>query len=185
MNSKELKILKTATALFSRYGYHSVGIDRIISEAGVAKMTFYKHFPSKKKLIERTLSYRDQQLRTDIIASVSKAKSPHGKLKSIFDWYDSWFASSDFYGCMFIKASEEFPELESGAKKISQAHKTWLAKQIEVILIEIGSNHPKKLAQHVVHVLDGLTINHNLFGSGAALQTKEAWKYVKILSYPQ
>ncbi|NJK45279.1 MAG: helix-turn-helix transcriptional regulator, partial [Pleurocapsa sp. SU_196_0] len=28
-----------------------MGVDRIIAESGVAKMTFYKHFPSKDDLI--------------------------------------------------------------------------------------------------------------------------------------
>ena len=45
------RILKTASDLFYRFSIHTVGIDRIIAESGVAKMTFYKHFPSKDELV--------------------------------------------------------------------------------------------------------------------------------------
>lgn len=53
--SKKEDIIITALNLFNRYNYSSVGVDRIISESGVAKMTFYKYFPSKEKLIEECL----------------------------------------------------------------------------------------------------------------------------------
>ncbi|MBI3311475.1 MAG: helix-turn-helix transcriptional regulator, partial [Serratia liquefaciens] len=39
------RILLTAHNLFYRDGVRATGIDRIISESGVAKVTFYRHFP--------------------------------------------------------------------------------------------------------------------------------------------
>ena len=50
--SKKEDIINTALNLFNSHSYNSIGVDRIISESGVAKMTFYKYFPSKAKLIE-------------------------------------------------------------------------------------------------------------------------------------
>ena len=51
MSAKRDSIITTAMRLFNQYGFTNIGIDRIIDESGVAKMTFYKHFPSKNQLI--------------------------------------------------------------------------------------------------------------------------------------
>ena len=46
VNARE-RILDTATQLFYRDGIHRVGIDLVIAESGVAKMSLYRHFGSK------------------------------------------------------------------------------------------------------------------------------------------
>src|SRR5262245_2695423 len=53
------RILETADRLFYQEGVRAVGVDRIIAEAGVAKMSLYKHFPSKDDLILAVLKHRE------------------------------------------------------------------------------------------------------------------------------
>ena len=55
------RILVTAHELFYRDGLRATGIDRLIAESGVAKLTFYRHFPSKDDLIRTFLDYRHQR----------------------------------------------------------------------------------------------------------------------------
>jgi AcrR family transcriptional regulator len=72
MSHKRQAILDTALALFRAHGYRMIGIDRILAESGVAKMTLYKHFPSKDALIKTVLEARDQDFRaalTDFVAT--------------------------------------------------------------------------------------------------------------------
>ena len=52
------RIVETAERLFYAEGIRAVGIDRIIAEAEVAKMTLYNHFSSKDDLILAVLKYR-------------------------------------------------------------------------------------------------------------------------------
>ena len=181
MVSKKDAILTAATDLFSKYGYHSVGIDRIIAEASIAKMTLYKHFPSKENLIEETLKNRDTDLRTSILAAVESHQNPTEKLKSIFDWYAHWFGSNDFHGCMFIKAAEEFPDTSPNIVAVSQAHKRWLTELIKSLLIDIGSKNESLLASHIMVILDGLTVSANMFHQSNNKQTVSAWTYVESL----
>ncbi|RVB44090.1 TetR/AcrR family transcriptional regulator, partial [Mesorhizobium sp. M7A.F.Ca.CA.004.05.1.1] len=65
-SGKRQHVVDTAYVLFKRAGFHATGIDRIIAEADVAKMTMYRHFPSKDELIVEVLDYRamrfDRQL---------------------------------------------------------------------------------------------------------------------------
>jgi hypothetical protein len=45
------RILGAASELFTRQGVGATGVDSLIETAGVAKATFYRHFPSKDDLI--------------------------------------------------------------------------------------------------------------------------------------
>ena len=80
------RILQTAAELFYRHGIHSVGIDRIIEESGVAKMTFYRHFPSKARLIAEYLAQQEQNWQRLVEQFTGDAaKTPVAKLLAIFD----------------------------------------------------------------------------------------------------
>jgi len=96
--SKKEDIISTALRLFNSHSYNSIGVDRIISESGVAKMTFYKYFPSKEKLIEECLIQRNTNLQTSLNATLAECDEDDylGQLKAIFGWYAAWFNSEDF-----------------------------------------------------------------------------------------
>src|ERR1700760_4093697 len=102
---KRAELVGTAWRLFYRDGYHAVGIDTVLAEAGVAKMTLYKHFPSKEDLIAAVLDRRSSDLRAGLERAIEAAgRSPAKRLLAIFDAFDALFQSADFNGCAFIKA---------------------------------------------------------------------------------
>ena len=84
--SKKDDIISTALHLFNSYSYNSIGIDRIISESGVAKMTFYKYFPSKAKLIEECLHRRNMNLQESLDAAIAQCPAEEylDHIKTIF-----------------------------------------------------------------------------------------------------
>ena len=180
-SSKKEMIYETATALFAQHGFHAIGIDRIISESNVAKMTLYKYFPSKELLIESILIRRDEQLRTSIIQTMDEATTPLEKIKSIFQWYEKWFEQPNFYGCMFIKASEEFSQDTPKIRQISQDHKQWLTDVVEELLTIIGVQHPASLANFIMVTLDGLTVNANIFAYAGGMKLDSSWAFVENL----
>src|SRR6516165_11075327 len=96
------RILQTAAELFYRHGIHSVGIDRIIEESGVAKMTFYRHFPSKARLIAEYLTQKEQNWQR-LVAQFTgdDAKTPVAKLLAIFDALELGIKNPGFSGCPF------------------------------------------------------------------------------------
>src|SRR3954470_22982183 len=90
-------LMDTARRLFYRDGYRAVGIDTILAEAGVAKMTLYNHFASKEELIIAVLEQRDREFRESILATVNATGSnPEKRLLAVFDWLEGWFGSEDF-----------------------------------------------------------------------------------------
>ncbi|MDQ0393941.1 TetR/AcrR family transcriptional regulator [Labrys monachus] len=107
---KRRHIVETAYGLFKRAGYHAVGIDRIIAEADVAKMTMYRHFPNKDGLIVEVLEYRARRFEAQLDGLAAMATTPREKIGTIVGWYERWFRSADFHGCLFAHALAEFGE---------------------------------------------------------------------------
>jgi AcrR family transcriptional regulator len=108
------RILETAYELFSRHGTRAVGVDRIIAECGIAKMTLYRNFPSKDDLILAFLEERDARWTRAWLQAEAEARgdTPGRRLLAIFDTFDTWFARNDFEGCSFINVMLEVVEPE-------------------------------------------------------------------------
>ena len=181
MNEKEQAILNAATSLFSKYGYHAVGIDSIIAESKVAKMTFYKHFKSKDLLIERVLHERYIILKQDILDFIQDRSTALAKLRAIFDWHKIWFESSDFHGCMFIKAMGEYPESNSNMRTAARSYKEWLNSLIGELVEAILGKKQHDLPPLILAILDGLTINCSLFPETIEERVKQSWTQVHNL----
>lgn len=127
------RILHTAHTLFYREGIRSTGVDRIIAEAGVTKVTFYRHYPSKNDLIVAFLDYRHRIW----MSWFKDALQRHGNnILAITPVLQEWFTDPSFRGCAFINALGEMggtmPEV---VHRVNQ-HKAELRKVIEGLLPE-------------------------------------------------
>ncbi|MBD1544511.1 TetR/AcrR family transcriptional regulator [Arthrobacter sp. IA7] len=115
------RILGTAYELFSHRGVRDVGINELIERSGVAKSTFYRHFPSKDALVLAFLALRDQVWTVDLIVSEARRRgtTPEGRLLAIFDVFGDWFHRDDFEACTFINVLLEMgPEHPLGEASI-------------------------------------------------------------------
>jgi AcrR family transcriptional regulator len=115
------RVLETAYKLFSQHGTRAVGVDRIIAESGVAKMTLYRNFASKDELILAFLERRQQRWTHEWLqASVEgRASTPVQRLLTIFDVFGEWFARDDFEGCSFINVMLELDDARSPVRRES------------------------------------------------------------------
>ena len=133
MTSRKEAILETAVRLFRENGYHATGIDRIIAESGVAKMTLYNHFKSKNELILAALRRWDEQSRHWLITEIEKAAAtPRARLRALFDVLDDWFESNDFKGCMFINAAAEFSDHDDPIHFAAAEHKRLFQRYAQI-----------------------------------------------------
>ena len=115
------RVLETAYELFSRHGTRAVGVDRIIAESGVAKMTLYRNFASKDDLILAFLERREERWTRAWLRDTveSRAASPAQRLLTIFDVFGEWFARDDFEGCSFINVMLELDDPGSPVRQDS------------------------------------------------------------------
>jgi AcrR family transcriptional regulator len=142
-----------------------VGIDRILAESGVAKMTLYKYFPSKDELIQAVLKRRDRDFQDALTAFVDACKTPEAKLQAVFVWHHDWFKSDTFNGCMFINAAAEFPN-DHPARSVICQHKRRLQAYVEALLqawLAVESAH--QLAAEFSLLLDGAIVSAQMTGN--------------------
>src|SRR5260370_8043142 len=95
---KRDRIIKVASDIFFRQGFHATGVDAVIKKSRVAPMTLYKQFKSKENLILAALQREDQQLREGLVAEVEpRAQTPHGRLLSLFESFGTQFRTPALY----------------------------------------------------------------------------------------
>jgi AcrR family transcriptional regulator len=105
------RVLAAAYELFSRQGTRNVGIDAIVARSGVAKMSLYRHFPTKQDLVAAFLARREEMWTLDWLKAdvYRRASRPGERLLAIFDVFNDWFPTAAFDGCSFINVLLEYP----------------------------------------------------------------------------
>ena len=179
--NKKQDIILTAIKLFNANSFSSIGVDQIIHDSNVAKMTFYKHFPSKEKLIASCLLIRSIEIRDTILYEVNLNDEFDylGKLKTIYDWHIRWIYSNGYNGCLFQKATIEILNKYPALAQIITEHKNWLRKLIEELLIGLHVDQPKILTDIFLNIIDGLMINVRNYSDLS--KSKQSWSYIKKL----
>ena len=118
------RIDQAAYELFSRHGIRAVGIDTVVARSGVAKMTLYRHYPSKDQLALAFLRRREELwTRAWLQQEVGRrARKPAEQLLAAFDVFDIWFRRPDFEGCSFVKVLLEHSDRGHPVRKAAEAH---------------------------------------------------------------
>jgi AcrR family transcriptional regulator len=143
------RVLATAYELFSRHGTRAVGVDRIIAESGVAKMTLYRNFPSKDDLILAFLERREQLwTKAWLQAEVEqRAETPAGRLLAIFDLFGGWFEREGFEGCSFINVMLEIVEPEHPVRAAAVLHLAEIRAFLSGLAEAAGAADPDAFAR--------------------------------------
>ena len=163
-------LVETALKLFSRDGYHATGIDKILAESGVAKMTLYKHFESKDALILAALRLRDERFRDWLTGDVERrARAPRARLLAIFEALEDWFAEDTFSGCSFINAAAEFADPDNPIHAAAAEHKALIAAYVRDLAAAAGASDPEELTRRLELLIEGAIVVAQVSGhKGAA-----------------
>lgn len=154
--SKRDQLVETALRLFEREGCQSVGIDRILREAGVAKMTLYRHFESKDELILAALRLRDERFRNWLARRVREmAETPRDRMLAMFDAAQEWFSQEAFNGCLFMRTSAEFLDEDHPVRAATREHSRLLHRFVTEHAREAGASEPEVLASHLMLLFTG------------------------------
>ena len=170
------RILAAASDLFYKEGINKVGIDRIIAESGVAKMSLYNNFKSKDDLIAAYLEQFDQTWSPSFQKQVEQlADEPVNRLLAIFDVLHSWFQTPDFRGCRFVNTSVELANPNHPAARIAAKHKQMTMGYIQHLAEAAELKHPESLAYQIAILIEG-AIAVALMGkkTDAAIYAKKA-----------
>lgn len=164
------RLLEAAERLFYKCGVESVGVDRISAEAGVGKMTLYRHFPSKNDLVLAYLERRDQRWRHEFTQAITTgATGSRERIGQLFERMATWFASSDFFGCAFINADAGRVDARSAA--LIRQHKTMMRELIGTQVRSLDVADPESLTEQIFLLTEGAIVTARLTGSNASADT--------------
>src|ERR1700684_347647 len=119
------RLLASADALFYAEGVQSVGIDRVIEHAGVAKASLYNLFGSKEGLVRAYLEARHDGTTTAISDAVERHRDPRRRILAVFEAQAQVFAQPGFRGCAFVAALAEAP-LGGQVEEAAAEYRTWM-----------------------------------------------------------
>jgi AcrR family transcriptional regulator len=157
------RLLAAAAELFYLEGVNSVGIDKIIERAGVAKASLYAHFKSKDELVQAYLGQRHEARKARIEAKLSSLIDPREKLLAIFDALGDVFAQPNFRGCAFLRASAEI-RADSDARDVCDEYRHWIRTLFTELASRAGAADPTGLARRLLLLYDGASVSAQMDG---------------------
>lgn len=185
-SSRRDHLIDTAIELFYRDGFHATGIDKILAQSGVAKMTLYKHFKSKDELILAALRRRDERFRNWFMRTVEgRATAPRDRLLAIYDVLEEWFSSRDFNGCMFINASAEFADPGDPIHATAAENKHLIRAYVRDLAADAGATDTDALAWNLILLVEGAIVMAHVAGSrDAASRARRAAEILVSAALP-
>jgi AcrR family transcriptional regulator len=148
------RLLAAADELFYAEGVHSVGIDRVIERADVARASLYTNFGSKDELVRAYLERRMEISTTRLRTAVEAHADPRERLLSVFDVQATLFTGPDFRGCAFNRATAE-ARPGSAADEVPQAYRRWIRDLFAELAAAAGAPDPLLLARQLQVLYDG------------------------------
>jgi AcrR family transcriptional regulator len=156
------RILAAASALFYGVGIRAAGIDRIIAEAGVAKATFYHHFPTKETLVCAYLTDQHERQVQAFAPALLGEDDPGELVVRFFDVVGEVSCGVGFRGCPFVNAAVEYPDRDSAVRRIIADHRRWFHGVLRDLLAAAEHPTPDLAARMLVTLRDGIVVGGQL-----------------------
>jgi AcrR family transcriptional regulator len=156
-SSARERLLAAADELFYAEGVHTVGIDRIIERAGVAKASLYSTFGSKDGLIRAYLEGRQDERTERITRGLTRFHAPRERLLGVFDVLADATRTPTFRGCAFINASGESPR-GGVVEDVADSSRAWIRELFIRLAGDAGARDPDQLGRQLAMLYDGATV---------------------------
>jgi AcrR family transcriptional regulator len=161
------RLIDAATKRFYRDGFRNVGIDQVLTDVGISKTAFYKHFESKEDLMLAVLKDHDLWMQQTFRQMVREraGPSPFDQLRALFDVVEMVIESEDFQGCIFVNVSMEFPLPHEPAHVAAAASKRAMEEIVHELALQAGADDPLGLAQELCLVMEGAYVTRHVTGN--------------------
>ena len=155
------RLLAAANELFYNEGVHTVGIDRVIERAGVAKASLYNTFGSKDELVGAYLEMRHASVAQRITQAVERYDTPRERLLAVFEGQEELFAQPGYRGCAFARASAESHPGDL-VEQATEGYRAWVRSLFTRLAEEAGVPDAPGLARQFHLLYDGSGLSARL-----------------------
>ena len=158
-------VLDTAERLFSARSSRSVGMDELVRETGLGKMTVYRLFKSKDDLVGAYLSRKAAAVLGYIDANLDQHEGDaRAALLSVVDVVEADVTRSGFRGCPFTNVSSEYDDPQHPARSAAADYKFELHARLERLAEQVAPGAGEDLAAQVHLIIDGMYLSGGLLG---------------------
>jgi AcrR family transcriptional regulator len=153
------RLLDAANELFYAEGVHTVGIDRVLERAGVAKASLYGTFGSKDELVRAYLEERSRRRQERITTRIARHDDPRARILGIFELLGETARETSFRGCAFVNACAEGPSGPSTpARQVSSKQRAWTRDLFVRLATDLGARDPARLGRRLSLLYDGALV---------------------------
>jgi AcrR family transcriptional regulator len=150
------KVFAVAADLFYRKGIHAVGVEEIVREAGVAKISLYRNFASKDDLVIAYLEDRSNVFLRDWDDAFDRFHDdPRAQLRAIMTHVAERTTLDGYRGCPFINFCAEFPDASHRGRGVAQATMRALRERFLRVAKALDVPEPQRLADSLLLLLEG------------------------------
>ncbi len=157
-SSARERLLAAANDLFYEEGVHTVGIDRIIERAGVAKASLYSTFGSKDELVRAYLAARATARQERISKRIARFDTPREQILAVFDLMGEIVVEPKFRGCAFVNASAEGPKGPSKVRQVCTEYRGWLRTLFTKLAGDAGADDAELVGRRLAILYDGAVV---------------------------
>ena len=158
------KVFAVAADLFYRESIRSVGVETIVQEAGVAKISLYRSFASKDDLIVAYLEDRNADYWRGLDRLMTKQQDPRGQLRLLVDYIAARATTPGYRGCPFINYAAEFPDAAHPGHRVVEANKQKMRQRLSGLTQAMGARRPAQLADAIFLLIEGAYASSQTLG---------------------
>jgi AcrR family transcriptional regulator len=166
------RLIDAAVRRFYRDGFRNVGIDQILSDVGISKTAFYKHFECKEDLMLAALEDH-HLLMLETFRGMARERggpTPLGQLRALLDVVEHLVESDDFQGCIFVNVAMEFPLPHEPAHIAAAKNKQALEDMVYSLAVDAGAREPRSLAKELCLIMEGTYVTRHVTGNKQTIE---------------
>ena len=124
------RVFDVAADLFYRHSIRSVGVETIVEQAGVSKISLYRNFESKDDLIVAYLENRNAEYWKIVDQiTVKHPDNPRSQLRALIGYIADRTTTPGYRGCPFINYAAEFPDPAHPGRRVAGANKMEMRRE--------------------------------------------------------
>ena len=152
-------VLRAALELFSGSGVRAVGVDAVAERAGVAKVTLFRHFPTKAELVAAVLAEANALYLEAYRGAMERGgDEPAARILALFDGLDELTRRPGYRGCLFINTGLALAEDDHPAHALVASHKQALRERLAHELDRAGHPEPDAASDQLLLLVDGVLV---------------------------
>lgn len=161
------KVSETAKELFYKRGIRAVGVDEIVTQAGVTKPSLYRTYPSKDDLVASCLREHAEEARARFERAVASAPGdPRRQLSNAIQAFAELAADQEFRGCPISNAAVEFPDPNHPVHALARQMKHENRERWLSLVRQLDVEDPEGLTDGLILLGEGAAAACQSYGCG-------------------